>query len=338
MRFLGSLGLANEKGYMTKKIFPSVMKHFIKCVGAFKENPALLLLDNVESHFSIETLDIAKENGVVIFTFPPHCTHKLQPLDVGFFSPFKTYYNAAVNSFLTSHPATPPSIYHIAGFVNEAICKAATPNTIIKSFEVTGIYPFNRNVFQDSDFVMATVTEAPLPPAENENSAELATETLFAEKENSAETANKIKLCINTNNAPENANTTGSLTEESVFISSVQIRGFPKKKTDNKRKPRKKGKCMVATDTPEKSAIAEHEREQKLKKQKIEEKKRQRQEKQDQVNKKQALTYKSDSSGTADDVAKTQVREETKKRQYKAKKIDGKKRKAEKSFTYENEV
>jgi len=123
---------------------------------------------------------------------------------------------------------------------------------------------------------MATVTEAPLPPAENKNSAELATETLFAEKENSAETANKIKLCINTNNAPENANTTGSLTEESVFISSVQIRGFPKKKTDNKRKPRKKGKCMVATDTPEKSAIAEHEREQKLKKQKIEEKKRER--------------------------------------------------------------
>jgi len=328
--FPGSLGLANEKGYMIKKIFSSVMKHFIKCVGASKENPALLLL---ESHFSIETLDIAKENDVVIFTFPPHCTHKLQPL-VGFFSPFKTYYNAAVNSFLTSHPATPPSIYHIAGFVNKTICKAATPNTIIKSFEVTGIYPFNRNVFQDSYFVMATVTEAPPPPAENENSAELATETLFAEKENSAETANKIKLCINTNNAPENANTTGSLTEESVFISSVQIRGFPKKKTDNKRKPRKKGKCMVATDTPEKSTIAEHEKEQKLKKQKIEEKKRQRQEKQDQVNKKQALTYKSDSSGTADDVAKTQVREETKKRQYKAKKIDGKKRKAVRKVLY----
>jgi len=84
--FPDSLGLANEKGYMTKKIFPSVMKHFIKCVGASKENLALLLLDNVESHFSIETLDIAKENGAVIFTFPPHCTHKLQPLNVGFFS------------------------------------------------------------------------------------------------------------------------------------------------------------------------------------------------------------------------------------------------------------
>jgi len=99
----------------------------------------------VESHFSIETLDIAKENGVVIFTFPPHCTHKLQPLDVSFFSPFKTYYNAAVNSFLTSHPATPPSIYHIAGFVNEAICKAATPLSLraLKSQEftpLTGMY------------------------------------------------------------------------------------------------------------------------------------------------------------------------------------------------------
>ncbi|XP_039311164.1 uncharacterized protein LOC120356784 [Solenopsis invicta] len=157
--FPGSLGLGNEKGYMTKESFFHVMEHFINCTKSSKQNPTLLLLDNVETHFSTKTLNLAKENGVVIFTFPPHCTHRLQPLDVGIFGPFKVHYDNAINSYLMNNPASPPTLYRIAGFVKEALCKAVTPHNIIKSFETTGIFPFNRNVFQESDFIMASVTE-----------------------------------------------------------------------------------------------------------------------------------------------------------------------------------
>lgn len=87
--FPESLVLGNKKGYMTKESFFHVMEHFIKCTKSSDQNPTLLLLDNVESHFSTKTLNLAKENGVVVFTFPPHCTHRLQPLDVGLFGPFK---------------------------------------------------------------------------------------------------------------------------------------------------------------------------------------------------------------------------------------------------------
>lgn len=104
-----TLGLATQSGWMTADLFVQVIRHFIKYTCSSKSNPTLLLYDNHENHLSIECLDLAKVNGVTILTLPPHCSDKLQPLDVAVFSPFKTYYNAAIKSWLDSH-ATPLTI------------------------------------------------------------------------------------------------------------------------------------------------------------------------------------------------------------------------------------
>ncbi|KAJ8966378.1 hypothetical protein NQ314_003554 [Rhamnusium bicolor] len=82
----GTLGLASKTGWMNSDIFINVMKHFIKCSGSSKTNPSLLLYDNHESHISLQCIELAKDNGVTVLTFPPHSTHKLQPLDVGIFA------------------------------------------------------------------------------------------------------------------------------------------------------------------------------------------------------------------------------------------------------------
>jgi len=272
----GALGLANAKGYMTKESFIKVMEHFIKCTASSKENPSLLLLDNVDTHFSTETLELAKQNGVTVFTFPPHCTHKLQPLDVGFFGPFKTFYDNAVNTFLANNPACPPTIYRVAGFVREALSRAATPQTIIKSFEAPGIVPFNRNIFTEADFMMAQVTEKPNPPENvdvgNQDGAAVENET------NSPLT--NIQEDANQNVSPASVPEAANNSEETSFIGPEDIRGLPKAKpNEKKRKPRRKGKCMIATDTPEKEEIRLREEETKKKKKDLEERKKKREEK-----------------------------------------------------------
>ena len=43
------------------------------------EHPALMILDNHDSHLSIEVLDFAEANGIVMVTIPPHYSHKLGP-------------------------------------------------------------------------------------------------------------------------------------------------------------------------------------------------------------------------------------------------------------------
>jgi hypothetical protein len=40
-----------------------------------------------------QALDFCKKNGIVLLSFPPHCTHKLQPLDRAVFGPFKKMIN-----------------------------------------------------------------------------------------------------------------------------------------------------------------------------------------------------------------------------------------------------
>ena len=77
----GCVTAATSSGWMEPEMFLSFMKHFVKTVKVNIEHPVLLLLDNHYSHLAIDVLDYCKDNGVVLLSFPPHCSHKLQPLD-----------------------------------------------------------------------------------------------------------------------------------------------------------------------------------------------------------------------------------------------------------------
>jgi DDE superfamily endonuclease len=50
--------------------------------------PILLIYDGHGSHEALNLLRLAKEHNIILFSLPPHTTHKLQPLDVGVFGPF----------------------------------------------------------------------------------------------------------------------------------------------------------------------------------------------------------------------------------------------------------
>ena len=45
--------------------------------------------DGYQSHETREIHKLAFANSITLFALPPHCTHKLQPLDVGVFGPFQ---------------------------------------------------------------------------------------------------------------------------------------------------------------------------------------------------------------------------------------------------------
>ncbi|KAJ8963119.1 hypothetical protein NQ318_018584 [Aromia moschata] len=78
----GSDGDANSSGWMVEKNFVKFVRHFINFSRCSKERSVLMLLDNHDSHLSIEALDLLKDNGVVGVSFPPHRSNKLQPRSV----------------------------------------------------------------------------------------------------------------------------------------------------------------------------------------------------------------------------------------------------------------
>lgn len=100
----GTLGLATSNGWMNSDLFVKVFKHFVSNIGCSKNKPIIMLMDNHESNLSIDIVDHAIDNGVTIITFPPHCSHRLQPHDVLVYGPLKRYYNKAVDELNLSNP------------------------------------------------------------------------------------------------------------------------------------------------------------------------------------------------------------------------------------------
>jgi DDE superfamily endonuclease len=157
----GSTGVASGSGWMTAEKFIEFLRHFEKHVKCCKEKPVLLILDNHESHISIPALNFAKEHGIVMLTFPPHCSHKLQPLDRSVFGPLKRYYNAGCDAWMLRNPGKPMTIYDISEVLGYAFPLAFTSVNITAGFRVSGIWPFNRDIFADHEYLSAYVTDRP---------------------------------------------------------------------------------------------------------------------------------------------------------------------------------
>ena len=215
---------------MTGDLFAETLGRFIKFIKISKSNPGLLLMDNHISHLSIEAIDMAKENGLCLFTFPPHCSHKLQSLDIGVYGPFKRYYSSFCDSWMTSNPGKPLSIYKVAELLGHAFHKAFTIENIT-SFRSSGIHPFNLDVFPNNAFLPALVTDIFLQLDEADSSTAPST----------------TESAIFTNVAEPQ-----TLNDEELF---AEINPYPKANVLRKRPNKRRCKSAIITDTPEKEKL-----------------------------------------------------------------------------------
>ena len=157
-------GLVYPSGWMTSENFLAVLEHFTLHTRCSKDHKVLLIMDNHDSHLSVDGIDFAKENGIVILTLPPHTSNKLQPL-VSVYDPFKTFYCQGLNEWMLQNPGRAATIYDIAPIMYKAWDRSATPVDIKSGFRNTGIFPFSTMVFGDEDFACSYVTDRPDPPA-----------------------------------------------------------------------------------------------------------------------------------------------------------------------------
>ncbi|XP_018405552.1 PREDICTED: uncharacterized protein LOC108781928 [Cyphomyrmex costatus] len=148
-----------ESGWFQQPEFVKYLHHFIKYTNASADNKILLAIDNHISHLSIEAIDLAMDNGITMVSFPPHCSHKMQPLDVSIYGPVKGYYRTAVKDWQIANAGKAVEIRHIPGLACKALDQALTPANIKAGFTATGICPLNRNIFGSSDFVQAAQSD-----------------------------------------------------------------------------------------------------------------------------------------------------------------------------------
>ena len=121
------------------------MKHFVEYAKPFESQPILLILDNCSFHVDVSIIDYAKEHHITLLSFPSHCSHRLQPLDVSVFELFKTYQDNKMDSWIRKNPSKSTSIHVIPSIVSYAFSLTFTPSNIAAGFPKTGIYPFDKN-------------------------------------------------------------------------------------------------------------------------------------------------------------------------------------------------
>ena len=120
---------------MNNDIFFEWMKHFIQHSKPTKDKKILLILDGHKSHTqSIQALELAAKSGVVMLSLPPHTSHRLQPLDVAFFKPLKTYYYQQINQWMRANYGMPVRMTQMCRLFGLAYGRAASVSCAVNGF------------------------------------------------------------------------------------------------------------------------------------------------------------------------------------------------------------
>ncbi|XP_033232086.1 uncharacterized protein LOC117183043 [Belonocnema kinseyi] len=156
----GSFSVYHESGWIQKETFVIWFKRFIEFARPTAEKPVLLILDGHTSHTkNLELIRLARDSHVIILCFPPHFTHRMQPLDVSFMAPLMSYYEQESRKWLINHPGRTVTIYQVAKLYKDAFLRAAVPQTALSGFAKTEIFPFNRDAFPDHVYAPSDTTE-----------------------------------------------------------------------------------------------------------------------------------------------------------------------------------
>jgi hypothetical protein len=149
----------SANGWTTNELGLEWIKHFDKhtkarTAGVYR----LLILDGHGSHHSTDFALYCKENNIIALCMPPHSSHKLQPADVGCFSPLKAAYGKQIEEMMRA------SITHITkedffpAFL-AAHQATMTCDNIRGGFRGAGLVPFDpEKVISELDIRLKTPT------------------------------------------------------------------------------------------------------------------------------------------------------------------------------------
>nr|CAH7729978.1 unnamed protein product [Callosobruchus chinensis] len=240
---VGYIGRAHPSGWIqTYFLFTQWFQHFIDYVKPGEASPVLLLFDGHFSHTkNIELVDNARENHVTLVSLPPHCTHKIQPLDKAFMGPPKTYYSEGIRVRLREN-------------------NRPTGEIAAKGFSVGGIYPLNRYVFKDSDYLAAAQEETSEHTSDQDSPSISDIPQIACEEPSHSTTVQPHSSSRSATPPNINSQENPGPSSSGHLISPFQISpvSFPRKKTSNR--GRKSGKSEIISSSPYKKQLEETEK------------------------------------------------------------------------------
>ena len=134
----GTMFTNSESGWITREIYAKWFQNFLEAIPPMR--PVLLIEDWHSSHITMDIIELARRNDIHLLCLPSHTTHVLQPLDIGVFKSFKSFFSKACHKYIISHPGRVITTDVIASLVGEAWPQSVTPLNIMSGFKKSGVY------------------------------------------------------------------------------------------------------------------------------------------------------------------------------------------------------
>ena len=99
-------------------------------------------MDGHTSHINLCVSEFYIDHGIILYCFPPHASHILQPLDVTVFGPLKKQWNKSIDVFKEEFKI-PMTRHHFFKTFDRAWKETTDKKHSIAGFKSTGLVPFN---------------------------------------------------------------------------------------------------------------------------------------------------------------------------------------------------
>jgi hypothetical protein len=143
-----------EKGWQDQSSFFEYLKKFdeeITKMGVVK--PVLLYSDGHKSRMNLSMQEWCMDRGIILILFYPNSTHILQPLDVGFFKPFKNQWKDVLHTYKKANKLTSLSETDFITILCTVIKDMVNPQIIINAFKSSGTFPLDRTQISDEKLI-----------------------------------------------------------------------------------------------------------------------------------------------------------------------------------------
>jgi len=129
---------------MTEDHFVREVKQFIANAKNSKARPVSYLAR--QPRFALVHRGIRlPQTEMGVLSFPLHCRHKLQSLDVSVYGSLRMYVNRVLDAWVTNPPGHTVTIYDFTDVVNSSLHLAASSGNI----KQVSRFPFNKYIFHD---------------------------------------------------------------------------------------------------------------------------------------------------------------------------------------------
>ena len=144
----------------------------------FRAGKVALFLHGHTTHVGRGARLFAQSRGILLFLFPPHLTHLLQPLDLSVFSTHQKGYREGVRKFVSGRRAKNVPFVVALRECSRAYLQALSPSNLVNGFAAAGIFPWDPSKGQSALDQFRQQDPVVIPASQAESDEQVASQVL----------------------------------------------------------------------------------------------------------------------------------------------------------------